>query len=154
MAEFEIVRSTTIAAPPERVRALVDDFQAWRGWSPWEDVDPALQRTYSGSVSGVGSRYAWRGNRKAGSGSMEITGSTPTRIDIRLLFQKPWKADNAVVFELMPVGDAATEVTWRMSGANSGLQALFGKLFNLDKLVGRDFEKGLARLKVLAEKPP
>jgi hypothetical protein len=151
MADFEVVRSTTIAAPAERVHGLIDDFRAWRAWSPWEDVDPELRREYSGSESGVGARYAWEGNRKAGKGNMEITGSTPERIDIRLTFEKPWKASNAVVFSLAPGGDGATEVTWRMSGTSRGFAALFGKLFSMDRLVGKDFEKGLARMKAAAE---
>ena len=151
MAEFEVARSTTIAADPARVHGLINDFHAWTAWSPWEDLDPELSRDYSGPDTGVGARYAWQGNRKAGQGSMEITNSTPELIALRLLFVKPWKADNKVDFILTPVGDAGTEVTWRMTGENSGLQALFTKLFNMDKLVGKDFEKGLARLKVVAE---
>ena len=153
MADFEIARSTTIAADPARVHALIDDFHAWTSWSPWEDIDPELQRTYSGAESGVGSRYAWKGNRKTGTGSMEIVGSTPGKIDLRLMFVKPWKADNAVAFELTPA-DAGTRVTWRMTGENHGFHALLSKLFNMDKLVGKDFEKGLARLKAEAERTP
>ena len=151
MSAFEVVRSTTVDAPPERVHALIDDLHRWREWSPWEDIDPALQREYSGAESGVGARYAWEGNRKAGKGSMEIVGSTPGRVDLRLIFEKPWKADNAVDFTLAPSGDGATEVTWRMSGTNKGLAALFGKVFNMERLVGKDFEKGLARMKSAAE---
>ena len=94
MADFEVVRSTTIGAPPERVHGLIDDLRAWRAWSPWEDVDPALRREYSGPESGVGARYAWEGNRKAGKGSMEILESTPERVQLGLTFEKPWKATN------------------------------------------------------------
>jgi len=151
MAEFEVVRSITIAADPARVHGLINDFHQWTAWSPWEDLDPELSRDYSGPDTGVGARYAWQGNRKTGQGSMEITGSTPERIDLRLLFIKPWKADNKVDFTLTPVGDAGTEVTWRMTGSNSGLQALFTKLFNMDKLVGKDFDRGLTRLKAASE---
>ena len=151
MGEFEIVRSTTIAAEPARIHALIDDFHAWTDWSPWEEIDPNLQRTYSGPPSGVGAHYAWEGNRKAGTGSMEITRSTPEQIDIALVFVKPWKANNLVSFMLTPVGDAGTEVTWRMNGEHKGLMAMFAKVLNFDKLIGKDFDKGLARLKVLAE---
>jgi hypothetical protein len=151
MAEFEIVRSTTIAADPARVHSLINDFHAWTAWSPWEELDPELSRDYSGPDSGVGARYAWQGNRKAGQGSMEITGSTPEQIDLRLVFLKPWKADNKVDFKLTSVGDAGTEVTWRMAGENKGLHALLSKVFNMDKLVGKDFDKGLAMLKATAE---
>jgi hypothetical protein len=153
MADFEIARSTTIAADPARVRALIDNFHAWTSWSPWEDIDPGLRRTYSGAESGVGSHYAWEGNNKVGSGSMEIVSSTPDQVDLRLIFLKPWKADNAVSFVLSPVGDAGTQVTWRMTGENTGIRALLVKLFRMDKVVGKDFEKGLARLKAAAEAP-
>lgn len=152
MGDFEVVRSTTIAAPRERVHGLIDDFHAWREWSPWEDVDPDLNRDYSGAESGTGSKYAWEGNRKAGKGSMEILSSAPERVDIRLIFEKPWKADNRVAFELTPEGDDATEVTWRMTGANKGFAAVFTKVVSTDRLVGKDFEKGLARMKAAAER--
>ena len=150
MSHFDIARSTTIQAAPTRVHALVNDFHEWPAWSPWEDVDPALQRTYSGPDAGVGAHYAWSGNRKAGSGSMEITSSTPDEIDLRLSFLKPWKATNDVTFTLVPAGDG-TEVTWRMTGEQKGAAAVFGKVFNMDRLLGKDFEKGLARLKAAAE---
>ncbi|MGK8520750.1 SRPBCC family protein [Nocardia asteroides] len=152
MAEFEVVRSAVITADPARVHGLIDDFHEWVKWSPWEDLDPRLQRSYSGADSGVGARYAWSGNRKAGAGSMEIIGSADREIAVRLEFQKPMKASNMVTFILDPV-ETGTEVTWRMTGQQTGLMALVGKVFPMDKLVGRDFEKGLARLQeaVLAE---
>jgi hypothetical protein len=111
---------------------------------------PGPAATYSGPDSGVGAHYAWSGNRKAGSGSMEITSSTPQEIDLRLSFLKPWKATNEVSFTLVPAGDG-TQVTWRMWGEQKGAAAIFGKVFNMDKLLGKDFEKGLARLKATAE---
>jgi hypothetical protein len=151
MSDFEVMRSTTIAASPERVHGLIGDFHAWRAWSPWEEVDPNLKRDYSGAESGVGAKYAWEGNRKAGKGSMEIVSSTPERIDVRLLFEKPWKATNQVVFELTPSDGTATHVAWRMSGTTTGFAALFSKLFPMDRMVGTDFEKGLARMKAAAE---
>lgn len=151
MADFEVTRSRTIAAPRERVHALIDDFREWRRWSPWEDVDPELRRDYSGADSGVGARYAWEGNRKAGKGNMEIVSSTAERVDVRLVFEKPWKATNQVAFDLQPVAEEATEVTWRMTGTNRGFAAIFSKVVPMDRLVGKDFEKGLARLKATAE---
>jgi hypothetical protein len=151
VGDFEVVRSTTIAASPERVHGLIDDFHAWRRWSPWEDVDPNLERNYYGADSGVGAKYAWEGNRKAGKGSMEIVSSTPERIDLRLVFEKPWKATNQVAFELTPSGGTVTDVMWRMSGTTSGFAALFSKVVSMDRMVGKDFEKGLARMKAAAE---
>jgi uncharacterized protein YndB with AHSA1/START domain len=153
VGDFEVVRSTTIAASPERVHGLIDDFHAWRQWSPWEELDPNLERDYSGAESGVGAKYAWEGNRKAGKGNMEIVSSTPERIEVRLVFEKPWKATNQVVYELTPSGEEATDVTWRMRGRTTGFAALFGRLFTMDRLVGKDFEKGLARMKAAAEQP-
>lgn len=152
MSHFEVSRSQTVQADPARVHALIDDFHEWTAWSPWEDVDPDLRRTYTGPASGVGAHYAWQGNRKAGQGSMEITGSAPERIDVRLSFLKPWKATNEVAFELVPAG-TGTEVTWRMWGENTGMAAVFTKVFNMDTFLGKDFEKGLARLKAVAETP-
>ena len=151
MGDFEVVRSTTIAAPPERLHDLIDDFHQWRSWSPWEDVDPDLRREYSGAESGVGARYAWEGNRKAGKGNMEIVDTQPERVEVSLRFEKPWKATNRVVFDLVPAGDGVTRVDWRMLGRTSGVAALFGKVMSMDRLVGKDFEKGLARLKSAAE---
>jgi uncharacterized protein YndB with AHSA1/START domain len=151
MGDFEVVRSRTIAAPRERVHELIDDFHSWRRWSPWEDVDPDLRRDYSGAESGVGARYAWEGNRKAGKGDMEIVSSSPERVEVRLRFEKPWKATNHVAFDLTPSGDAATDVTWRMTGRTTGFAALFGKIVSMDRLVGKDFEKGLTRMKAAAE---
>ncbi len=150
MGDFEVVRSTTIAAPPERVHALIDDFHAWRQWSPWEELDPNMEREFSGAESGVGARYAWEGNRKAGKGNMEMVECTRERVALRLTFEKPWKATNRVAFELTPRGDA-TEVDWRMTGTNKGLMALFSRVFSMDRMVGKDFEKGLERLKARAE---
>lgn len=150
MAPFSISRSVRINAPADRIHALIEDLSAWQEWSPWEGLDANLDRTYSGPASGVGSRYAWNGNKDAGAGSMEITGSTPQRIDVDLQFTKPWKAHNQVVLTLAPVGDA-TDVTWTMTGENKGIAALFAKVVNMDKMLGKDFEKGLAQLKAVAE---
>ncbi len=153
MSTFEVTRSATVQADPASLHALINDFHEWTKWSPWEDVDPDLQRTYSGADSGVGAKYAWSGNRKAGQGSMKITSSTPEQIGVELKFLKPFKASNDVTFTLSPNGNG-TEVTWRMSGEQKGVAAIFGKIVSMDKLVGKDFEKGLARLKANAEITP
>jgi hypothetical protein len=150
VSSFEVTRSMTVDAAPEKVHALVNDFREWQKWSPWEDLDPALVRTYAGAERGVGATYAWKGNRKAGQGSMEITGSAPERIDVAVTFLRPFKATNDVRFALEPAS-TGTAVTWTMSGEQKGLAALFGKFVSMDKLVGKDFEKGLARLKTAAE---
>lgn len=148
--DFEVRRSTVVQAEPRRVHALVDDFHAWTRWSPWEDLDPGLSRTYSGPPSGVGSRYAWRGNRRAGEGSMEITASAPGRIAIRLAFVKPMRTNPDVDFLLEPEG-SGTRVTWLMRGAVEGAAALFSRVVPMDTLLGKDLERGLGRLKAVAE---
>ncbi|MEU0545232.1 SRPBCC family protein [Nocardia sp. NPDC005978] len=150
MADFDVHREAVIEAAPAQVQALIDDFHRWREWSPWEDIDPAMDRVYSGADRGIGARYFWSGNRKAGRGDMEITSATADAIGIRLHFEKPFKATNNISFEFTPQG-AGTLVTWRMTGQQTGLMALFGKLMPMDKMVGKDFEKGLALLKAAAE---
>jgi hypothetical protein len=154
MSEFEVVRSTDVAADPARVHDLVNDFHRWTEWSPWEDLDPQLARTYSGPDSGIGAHYAWVGNRRAGRGSMEITGSAPDRIDIRLAFLKPYTTTNDVTFTMTPTqvdGAAGTSVEWRMSGRHQGILGVVSRIFPMDRLIGKDFEKGLTRLKAVAE---
>ncbi|HEY2509614.1 MAG TPA: SRPBCC family protein [Polyangiaceae bacterium] len=148
MPSFEHTRSVVVAAQPEALHALVDDFHAWVKWSPWEGLDPDLARTYSGAEKGVGAHYAWAG-KKSGEGSMAITGATPQRIDIDLNFVKPFKANNKAVFRFDPEGKA-TRVSWTMSGNRNVLLAVMGKLF-FDGMIGKDFDKGLAKLKALAE---
>jgi hypothetical protein len=152
-SSFEVTRSTTIQADPARVLGLINDFHEWTAWSPWEDLDPGLRRTYSGPSSGVGAHYAWKGNRKAGEGSMEITGSGADRIEIELAFLKPMRNTQQVELVVTPTG-AGSEVTWRMSGQHEGLMMnLFSKVVSMDRLIGKDFEKGLTRLKAVAEAP-
>jgi Polyketide cyclase / dehydrase and lipid transport len=150
MAEFNVVRGAHIEADPARVHDLIDDFHQWVDWSPWEGLDPALHREYTGPERGVGAHYAWRGNRKAGEGNMEIVGSNPQQIDVRLTFLKPWKATNAVVFTLTP-SNSGTDVRWEMSGTNTGLAGVVTRVFKMERLVGKDFEKGLEGLKAAAE---
>ncbi|MFQ6398483.1 SRPBCC family protein [Nocardia sp. KC 131] len=150
MAEFEVVRQAVITAERSRIHGLIDDFHEWTQWSPWEDLDPRLQRSYTGADAGVGAKYAWDGNRKAGRGSMEITSSDDREIGIRLVFEKPFKATNQTTFELNPV-DGGTEVVWRMTGQHQGLMGLIGKVFPIDNMIGKDFDKGLVQLKAAAE---
>ncbi len=151
MSSFEVTRSASIAADPALVHGLINDFHEWPKWSPWEDLDPDMERTHSGAESGVGAHYAWNGNRKAGEGSMEITSSSPDEVGLTVSFLKPWKATNDIVFALEPTADG-TEVTWTMRGEQKGLMAILGKVIPMDRLVGKDFEKGLApALKAAAE---
>jgi Polyketide cyclase / dehydrase and lipid transport len=150
MTSYTVVRKADINATPERVHALINDFHQWQAWSPWEDLDPALRRTYSSATSGQGAHYAWSGNKKAGEGSMEIVGTSTDQIRIDLRFLKPMKSRSSTTFQISPSGHG-TEVTWTMSGEQKGLWGVIGRLYPMDKLIGKDFEKGLARLKAVAE---
>lgn len=153
MAEqtYTVQRSVSVEAPPTRVYDEVVDFRRWRVWSPWEDVDPDLRRSYDGSESGTGAVYRWSGNRKAGQGRMEIVEATqPSLVRIDLAFEKPWKARNDTRFLIEPEGDGS-RVTWSMTGRNTLMTRMMGLFTSMDKLIGPDFEKGLARLKSTAE---
>lgn len=151
MAEFTLRRSTHVDADPATVRALVDDLHRWVEWSPWEGLDPDLTRTYTGPERGVGSSYAWKGNRRAGEGTMTITGSTAEQVDLDLSFVKPFKATNQVTFDLVTAG-GGTDVTWTMRGTRGRVGELFTKVFRMDERIGADLDKGLAELKDAAER--
>lgn len=150
MASFTISRSTEISAPANAVHALISDYHRWVDWSPWEGIDPNLQRTYSGPDAGMGAHYAWVGNKKVGSGNMETTAETPDQITIRLEFTAPWKAVNITTFDLAET-EGKTTVTWTMRGEHVGLRGFLMSLMPMDKIIGKDFEKGLAQLKTKAE---
>jgi hypothetical protein len=150
MASYTVERSATIKAPADRIRDLVEDFHRWTEWSPWEDLDPDLERTYSGPDRGPGAHYAWKGNRKAGAGSMEITGVDGSGVDVALAFLKPFKSESRLRFTFTQAGDA-TQVDWRMDGETTGMAAAMTRFMSFDKMVGPDFEKGLTRLKAAAE---
>jgi carbon monoxide dehydrogenase subunit G len=148
---YEVERRQRVDAPPAAVFDRIADFHRWRAWSPWEDLDPNLGRTYSGPEAGVGATYEWEGNRKAGKGRMVITDvDTNKAVTIDLEFLKPFKSRNVTVFTLEPDGDA-TEVTWTMTGPKTFMTRLMGVFSSMDKMIGPDFEKGLQRLKTDAE---
>jgi hypothetical protein len=149
---FRVERTASIKAPPEKIFPLIDDFHKWGDWSPWEKLDPAMKRTYSGSDSGKGAAYAWEGNNKVGKGRMEITDVFPSsKVIIKLDFEKPMEGHNVSDFSLERKGDS-TSVTWVMYGPNSYPAKVISIFFNMDKMIGKDFEAGLANLKTVAEK--
>lgn len=149
---FRVERRATIHAPPERVFAMLNDFREWMAWSPWEKLDPAMQRTYGGAERGVGATYAWSGNSKAGAGQMTITTSEPSvRVGMRLDFIKPFATSNTVSFTLN-AAEGGTAVAWVMEGPCPFMSKLFGVFVNMDRMIGRDFEAGLANLKAIAER--
>jgi uncharacterized protein YndB with AHSA1/START domain len=150
--EFRMQRSANIKAPPEKIFALINDLHSWTSWSPWEKLDPALKRTYSGAASGPGAVYEWEGNKKVGKGLMEIIDtSPPSRITIKLDFLKPFEAHNTAEFTLDGQGDSTT-VTWAMHGNQPYMIKVMTLFFSMDKMVGKEFETGLANLKSITEK--
>ncbi len=149
---FRVERKATLRAPPEKVFALINDFKSWDVWSPWEKKDSAMKRTFGALTSGKGATYAWEGNKNVGQGSMEITASVPaTAIVLKLDFLKPFEAHNMVNFTLTPVADG-TQIVWRMEGNNNFISKIMQVFMDMDKMVGPDFEAGLANLKAAAEK--
>ena len=157
-SEFLIVRSRTMAAPPEVVHAYVNDFHKWVEWSPWEKVDPALKRQYEGPKAGTGAVYAWQGNKDVGEGRMTITESRPGEaVRIKLEFFKPFAAVNDTVFSFKPSAGGANEgttVTWTMSGQNNFIAKAMCLFVDMDKMVGGMFEQGLAQMKTVVERRP
>jgi uncharacterized protein YndB with AHSA1/START domain len=148
---FRVQRAMRINAPPEKIFTLINDFHRFATWSPWEKIDPAMKRTYAGSAYGKGAVYAWDSSGKAGVGRMEIADtSPPSRVTIKLDFDKPFATHNIVEFTLVPEGDA-TNVTWVMSGALPYLAKIVHVFLNMDSMVGKDFETGLGNLKTLTE---
>jgi hypothetical protein len=148
---FRITRSLSIDAPAGALFALINDFRAWTEWSPWDKVDPDLQRIYEGAESGVGAVYRWKGP-KTGEGVMTLIESVePSKVEIDLKFLKPFPANNRTVFTLEPEGDA-TRVTWAMEGNNGFAAKAFGVFMNMDAMIGKDFDKGLAAMKAAASK--
>lgn len=149
---FSVSRSATIKAPPERIIGYLNDFHQWPAWSPWEKLDPAMQRTFGGAPSGQGAVYSWSGNDEVGQGRMEITESAPpSKVVIKLDFIKPFQSSSVTTFALQPQGDS-TVVTWTMAGPSQFITRLMGVFVSMDKMIGKDFEKGLAQLKEAAEK--
>ena len=149
---FRVERSIAVKASPDKIFPLVNDFHQWALWSPWDKLDPTMQRTYSGPSQGQGAAYAWQ-SAKVGDGRMEIIASAPpSGLVVQLDFIKPFEAHNVAEFTLLPQGDS-TKVSWVMRGPNPFMAKLMGLFFSMDQVVGKDFETGLANIKAAAEKP-
>jgi uncharacterized protein YndB with AHSA1/START domain len=150
---YTVERSTVVRAPAERVYEEVVDFHRWPAWSPWEELDPRMRRNYKGPAQGPGSVYEWSGNRKAGAGRMEVVEVVPgSRVAVDLRFLKPFKSRSTTTFAFVPEGEQ-TRVTWTMTGDRTLGLKVMGIFTSMDKLVGGDFERGLSRLKSVAEGP-
>jgi hypothetical protein len=148
---FRIERSTRIRAAPATIFGLIADFRRWGSWSPYEHKDPAMRRSFTGPAQGTGAVYEWDGNKEVGEGRIEITdAAAPSRITMALDFVRPFRAHNVVEFTLTPRGDA-TEVTWAMHGPASYVSKVMGLFISMERMIGKDFETGLANLKAIAE---
>jgi len=153
-SHYRVERSATINAPASVVFAQVNDFHKWGAWSPWANLDPAMKQSFEGAPAGTGAVYTWAGNNQVGEGRMTITNSHPNDlIKIKLEFIKPWAATNATDFMFKPQGNQ-TAVTWTMDGDNNFMGKAFGLFMNMDKMVGDDFQKGLAQMKSVSEARP
>jgi hypothetical protein len=151
--DYAVERSAVIPAPASAVFPLVNDFQRWSAWSPWEKIDPNMKRTYSDPAAGKGARYAWVGNKEVGEGDMTITESKPNeQILINLHFIKPMEGTSLTEFKFVPEG-TGTKVTWRMSGKNNFIGKAMCMVMSMDKMVGGQFETGLTAMKAAATAP-
>jgi len=151
---FRIARTTTISAPPPAVFAHVNDFHKWEAWNPWAKLDPAMKQTYGGAAAGTGAIYTWAGNREVGEGRMTLAESRPTElIRIKLEFLKPFRATNTAEFTFKPDGDR-TVVAWTMTGEKNFIAKAVGLVMDMDRMVGGQFEAGLARMKSVVEAAP
>ena len=149
---FRVERVASIKAPPEKIFTLINDLHGWAAWSPYEKKDPAMKRTFSGAANGKGAVYEWDGNKNVGRGRMEITDAAmPAKIVIKLDFFEPFEGHNTAEFTMEGKGDV-TNVTWAMYGPANFISKLMGVFFNMDKMIGTDFEAGLVNLKSIAEK--
>jgi uncharacterized protein YndB with AHSA1/START domain len=153
-SEFRVTRSITISAPPAAVFAQVNDFHKWEAWNPWGKIDPAMKQTYEGAPAGPGAIYTWSGNNEVGEGHMTITDSRPNElIRVKLEFFKPFAATNTAEFTLKPEGNQ-TVVTWSMFGEKNFMAKAVHLVINMDKMIGGQFEKGLADMKSVVEGAP
>jgi uncharacterized protein YndB with AHSA1/START domain len=150
--QFRVERSIDIAAPAGKIFPLLEDLRQQRRWSPWEQKDTAMKRTYSGMEKGVGAIYEWDGDKNIGAGRQEITAVTPNeKIEAKIDFIRPMQAHNRFEFALHPAGNG-TNVTWAIFGPSPFVSKVFSVFMNFDKMIGSEFEKGLTQLKALAEK--
>jgi uncharacterized protein YndB with AHSA1/START domain len=153
-SEFRIERTTVVAAPPAAVFAQVNDFHKWDAWNPWAKLDPAMKQSYEGASGGVGAVYIWAGNSQVGEGRMTLMESRPSDlIRIKMEFLKPFAGTSTAEFTFRPEGDQ-TVVTWSMEGRNNFMAKAIHLVMNMDRMIGGQFEKGLAQMKAVAEAAP
>lgn len=148
---FQIRRSAEIPSSPDVLFGIINDLHRWSEWSPYEKFDPQMKKSFEGAAFGPGASYAWNGNKHVGEGRLTIVESQPgEHVTMKLEFSRPFKCNNQVVFKLYPI-DNGTNVSWIMDGKNTFISKAFGLLMNMDKMVGQQFEEGLANLKKLVQ---
>jgi len=153
-SEFRIARSATISAPAPAVFAQVNDFHKWEAWNPWGKIDPAMKQAYEGARAGTGAIYTWAGNNEVGEGRMTIIESRLSdRIRVKLEFLKPFAATNTAEFTFKPEANQ-TVVTWSMFGEKNFMAKAIHLFIDMDKMIGGQFEKGLAQMKSVVEGAP
>nr|WP_155465508.1 SRPBCC family protein [Duganella radicis] len=150
-ATYSVTRSIAIKAPPEKIQPLISDFHNWPQWSPWEKLDPAMTRNFSGAPRDLGAVYSWQGNKDVGSGRMEVTSLTPAKVGIKLDFLTPMASTAQTDFVLDQKGDTTT-VSWTMSGKTDYIAKLMTIFVSMDSMIGPAFESGLSQMKAVAEK--
>ena len=149
---FSVTRSASIKASPDKLFPMVADFHRWTEWSPWEGLDPAMKRSHSGAAAGPGAVYQWEGNSAVGAGRMEVlSAQAPGSLSIKLDFIRPFEGHNRTDFSFVPQGDS-TLVNWVMTGPTPFVSKVMQVFFSMDKMIGKDFEAGLAKMKAAAEK--
>jgi hypothetical protein len=148
---FRVERTVSIKASPDKIFPLIVDLKSWTAWSPYEKKDPELKRTFGPITSGKGATYSWDGNKNVGQGSMEIVDASPSKVVIKLDFVKPFEAHNTAEFIVQPKGDSSS-LTWAIYGPSPIVSKVMSLFINMDTMIGKDFEAGLADLKALAEK--
>lgn len=148
---FTVQRSATMAAPPPRVFALVNDLRAWEVWSPWTERDPNSKQTISTPSDGQGARVAWSGNQEVGEGTMTIVESKPyVLVDFEQVFVRPLAGKARMRFTFAAAG-GGTEVTWKLEGTNDFVGKAMCMVMDMDAILGKDFEHGLAHMKAVLE---
>src|SRR5262249_18024792 len=149
--DFRIERSARISAPPDAVFSIINDLRQWGRWSPYDKRDPNMKKTFEGPSAGPGAMYSWNGNNDVGEGRLTILESKPGElVSMKLEFSRPFKANNQVNFKLAP-SDGGTRVSWIMDGKNNFITKAMSIFMDMDKMVGKDFEQGLANLNTLAQ---
>jgi hypothetical protein len=152
--EFSVTRSAAIAAPAPAVFVHVNELRKWQAWSPWAKKDPQMKQSYEGPPAGTGAVTSWVGNKDVGEGRMTIVESRPGElIRFKLEFLEPFAATNSAEFTFQPEG-GGTRVTWTMQGQSNFIGKALHLAFDFDKMVGADFEQGLAGIKRIVESGP